>query len=67
MVQTFQLSGRGSYGTALKVAPMTTEEEVNVKKCFQVNGTQEEKVKPQSVLPDLMRFEVPATLTPYLK
>lgn len=58
MVQTYQLSGMGKFGTSLKVAPMTTEEELNAVKCFQVDGTQDTKIKPQSVLPDLSGFQV---------
>lgn len=58
MVQTYQLSGKGEFGTSLKVAPMTTEKELNAIKCFQVNGTQDEKIKPQSTLPDLSGFQV---------
>lgn len=58
MVQTYQLSGQGQYGTSLKVAPMTTEVELNTIKCFRVDGSQEQKIKPQSVLPDLSGFQL---------
>nr|AZG05361.1 digestive cysteine proteinase 1 [Matsumurasca onukii] len=56
LVKTYQLSGQGQYGTSIKIAPMTTEEEANVYRCFQVNGSQEVKISPQSVLPDLTNF-----------
>ena len=58
MVKTYQLTQSGEYGQFLKVAPVTTESEMNVQTCLQLNGTKEMKVKPQSVLPDLTGFEV---------
>lgn len=58
MVKTYQLSTVGNFGTSLKVAPMTTETELNAVKCFQVNGTQDRKIKPQSVLPAMDGFEM---------
>ncbi|CAG9764807.1 unnamed protein product [Ceutorhynchus assimilis] len=56
MVQTYQLAKKG-YGTSIKIAPVTTEEELNAKTCLQVNGTSEEPIAPQTVLPDLTGFE----------
>ncbi|XP_056645189.1 digestive cysteine proteinase 1 [Diorhabda sublineata] len=60
MVQTYQLGGTG-YGTSLKVAPITTETEENVRTCLQVNGTSENRITPQSVLPDLTDFKKEGT------
>ncbi|XP_063905776.1 digestive cysteine proteinase 1 [Zophobas morio] len=57
MVKTYQLSTTGSYGTSLKIAPVTTEAEKNAKTCLQVNGTQDYHIKPQIILPDLTNFE----------
>lgn len=57
MVKTYQLSGVTKYGTSLKVAPITTEQELNSNKCLQVNGSVEAKIEPQSVLPSLVDFE----------
>lgn len=57
MVKTYQLTQTGEYGQFLKVAPVTTETQMNVQTCLQLNGTKEMKVKPQSVLPDLTGFE----------
>nr|CAH7744140.1 unnamed protein product [Callosobruchus chinensis] len=56
MVKTYQLGGNG-FGTSIKIAPITTEHELNVKTCLQVNGTAEDKILPQTVLPALTNFE----------
>lgn len=56
MVKTYQLGKDGS-GTSLKIAPITTETEVNVRTCLQVNGSQDQPISPQTVLPDLTGFE----------
>nr|QOV03073.1 cathepsin L2 [Dysdercus peruvianus] len=57
MVKTLQLSSEGKFGVSLKLAPMTTDERLNVPSCFQVNGTVDEKITPQTILPDLSDFE----------
>lgn len=57
MVKTYQLGKKGTYGTSLKVAPVTTETELNTKTCLQVNGSSEITIEPQSVLPSLVGFE----------
>lgn len=68
MVKTYQLSGVTKYGTSLKVAPITTEHELNSDKCLQVNGSVEAKIEPQSVLPSLVGFEcIGNYLTLYLQ
>lgn len=56
MVKTFQLGDSG-YGTSLKIAPVTTETEENAITCLQVNGTSENKIVPQAILPSLNGFE----------
>lgn len=56
MVKTYQLGDTG-YGTSLKIAPITTETEENTITCLQVNGTQENKIVPQAILPSLEGFE----------
>lgn len=56
MVNTYQLGNNG-YGTSIKIAPVTTEEEQNARTCLQVNGTAEQRISPQTVLPDLTGFE----------
>ncbi|KAG8297009.1 hypothetical protein J6590_044662 [Homalodisca vitripennis] len=58
MVKTYQLSTETQFGISRKLAPMTTETELNTIKCFQVNGTQKDKIRIQSVLPDLTGFEM---------
>ncbi|KAJ8970055.1 hypothetical protein NQ317_012030 [Molorchus minor] len=56
MVKTYQLGGSG-YGTSLKLAPVTTETEENIESCLQVNGTNENRIVPQAILPNLEGFE----------
>lgn len=58
MAQTYQLTREGQFGSSLKVVPVTTEQETNVKTCLQANGTLQNKIMPQSVLPDLTEFKV---------
>ncbi|XP_076127252.1 digestive cysteine proteinase 2 isoform X2 [Alosa pseudoharengus] len=56
-VSTYQLSAQKPAGVAYKVTPVTTETEMNVMKCFQVNGTKEDPVLPQVALPDTRSFQ----------
>ncbi|CAL8294687.1 unnamed protein product [Merluccius merluccius] len=56
-VSTYQLAGEQSLGVSYKITPETTEEELNVMKCFQVNGTAKEPVSPQGTVPDLQGFQ----------
>ncbi|XP_066494604.1 digestive cysteine proteinase 2-like [Tiliqua scincoides] len=56
-VVTWQLGSIEPHGTLYKLTPHTTEKEVNMLTCFQVNGTKEEHVKPQSVFPDMKHFQ----------
>lgn len=57
MVKTYQLGSLGPYGASLKIAPVTTEDELNERTCLQVNGTSDYSIKPQSILPSLIGFE----------
>lgn len=57
-VSTYQLGGEQPWGASYKISPETNEVELNVMKCFQVNGTKEEVVTPQAVLPQLQGFQV---------
>ncbi|XP_072394536.1 digestive cysteine proteinase 2-like [Diabrotica undecimpunctata] len=56
MVKTYQLGENGN-GVQLKVIPFTTEDVLNQITCFQVNGTEDDSVTSQSILPDLEGFE----------
>uniref|UniRef100_A0A8C5EXA4 Digestive cysteine proteinase 2-like n=1 Tax=Gouania willdenowi TaxID=441366 RepID=A0A8C5EXA4_GOUWI len=56
-VSTYQLGSDKDFGTSYKISPETTEAELNVMKCFQVNGTKEEAVTTQSTLPDVQGFQ----------
>lgn len=58
MVKTFQLSHKGPYGTSIKIAPVTTESELNAETCLEVNGTNELKIHPQAIIPDTTGMEV---------
>lgn len=57
MVKTYQLTKVNTFGTLLKIAPMTTEKVMNKMSCFQVNGTQDQSVAVQSILPDTAQFK----------
>lgn len=57
-MSTYQLGGEQQWGTMYKISPETNEVEMNVIKCFQVNGTKEEVVTPQAALPQLQGFQV---------
>ncbi|KAM6958953.1 digestive cysteine proteinase 1 [Aplochiton taeniatus] len=56
-VSTYQLGAEKPWGVSYKISPETTEEELNLMKCFQVNGTQTEQVTPQATLPDVQGFQ----------
>ncbi|XP_049834066.1 digestive cysteine proteinase 1 [Schistocerca gregaria] len=58
MVKTFQLSKSSKYGTSIKVAPVSTDTQLNKQTCLQVNGTDKFKIEPQAVLPDLSDFQL---------
>ncbi|XP_029426968.1 digestive cysteine proteinase 2-like isoform X2 [Rhinatrema bivittatum] len=57
-VITFQHGFEKPFGVGYKITPETTETEVNVRKCFQVNGTAQSPILPQSVLPSLEGFQL---------
>lgn len=57
-VSTYQLGNENPWGASYKITPETTEVELNVMKCFQVNGTKDEVVTPQGSLPDTQDFQV---------
>lgn len=65
MVKTYQLKNFGQYGTSLKIAPVTTEDILNVNECLQVNGTEEMSIEVQSILPELTGFECIGNLRSY--
>ncbi|XP_013921030.1 PREDICTED: digestive cysteine proteinase 2-like [Thamnophis sirtalis] len=56
-VVTLQLGCLEPYGALFKITPATTENVVNMQKCFLLNGTKESKVKPQGVFPDMKDFK----------
>ncbi|KAM6428355.1 digestive cysteine proteinase 2-like isoform 1-T3 [Liasis olivaceus] len=56
-VITYQLGNVKPFGVSFKVTPETTETKVNIKKCFQINGTSENPIVPQSVFPNLTGFQ----------
>lgn len=58
MVKTFQLTHKGQYGASIKLAPVTTETVNNEETCLQVNGTNDFKIQPQSIIPDASEMEV---------
>ncbi|XP_059485650.1 digestive cysteine proteinase 1 [Neocloeon triangulifer] len=57
MVKTYQLGKEGPNGVSRKLAPVTTETQLNEETCLQVDGSADNSVTPQSILPDLTGFE----------
>uniref|UniRef100_UPI00398EC444 digestive cysteine proteinase 2-like n=1 Tax=Pristiophorus japonicus TaxID=55135 RepID=UPI00398EC444 len=55
-VVTLQHAFEKPAGISYKISPETTETELNVIKCFQVNGTIDNPVHPQSIFPSLKDF-----------
>lgn len=60
IMQTYQIGSRGGadYGSDAKVIPVTTEDYINVKQCFYVNGTATGPVSPQNIFPDITGFKM---------
>ena len=56
--KTFQRADVKPYGASYRICPETTETQLNVMSCFEVNGTKDATVAIQTVLPDLTNFEV---------
>lgn len=63
MVKTYQLANENRYGTSLKIAPVTTSSELNKETCLMVNGSAENVVEMQAILPDAKNFALIATET----
>lgn len=61
MVQTYQLTKEGDYGTSLKVAPVTNRETMNKQTCLQVNGSSDNPISVQGILPDTKNFKLAGT------
>lgn len=60
MVSTIQLAPTSptDFGIGIKISPMTDEVQTNVKTCFWINGTKEEPLSIQGVIPDTREFTV---------
>ncbi|XP_077193882.1 digestive cysteine proteinase 1-like [Paroedura picta] len=56
-VITYQLGSWQPFGASFKITPETTETSLNIRKCFQVNGTSELPIRPQNVFPALTEFQ----------
>ncbi|XP_009083408.1 PREDICTED: counting factor associated protein D-like [Acanthisitta chloris] len=56
-VVTYQFGSIEPFGASFKVTPETTETEVNIRKCFRINGTNGDLITPQSVFPSLENFK----------
>ena len=63
MDETIQRADVKPYGASYRVCPETTETQLNVMSCFEVNGTKDAAVAIQTVLPDLTNFKVLAEHT----
>lgn len=60
-VHTFLIGNDLDYGAIYKITPVTTKTEIQAIKCFQLNGTKDDPIRPQAALPDLQNFEVCTT------
>lgn len=58
MMKTYQFANEGPFGSAKKIAPLTTETVQNQNSCFGVYGDADEPVQPESVLPDISDFKL---------
>lgn len=63
MVKTYQLTKAGEFGTSLKVAPVSTRQQLNKETCLQVNGTADNAIEVQSILPNAKEFKLEGTET----
>ncbi|RXN35843.1 counting factor associated D-like protein [Labeo rohita] len=57
-VQTFLIGNYFDYGAIYKITPVSNETEIQAIKCFQLNGTKKDPIRPQAALPDLQGFEI---------
>lgn len=58
MVKTYQLTKQGSYGVSLKLAPVTTQSQTNKETCLQVNGSADNAIAVQGILPYAKDFKL---------
>uniref|UniRef100_T1GHQ4 Peptidase C1A papain C-terminal domain-containing protein n=1 Tax=Megaselia scalaris TaxID=36166 RepID=T1GHQ4_MEGSC len=56
MVKTYQLSNEGDFGISLKLAPIAMDSYTSTEVCLQVNGTKEDAIEIQSILPNTKDF-----------
>jgi C1A family cysteine protease len=56
VAKTYQLSKVNEHGVMRKIVPMTTNDLINQLTCFEVNGTADSEIQPQSILPDVTNF-----------
>ncbi|EAA06994.2 AGAP010645-PA, partial [Anopheles gambiae str. PEST] len=61
MVKTYQLTKQGDYGVSLKLAPVTTQNQMNKETCLQVNGSASYKIDVQGILPYVRDFQLLGT------
>ncbi|XP_058066919.1 digestive cysteine proteinase 1 [Anopheles bellator] len=61
MVKTYQLTKQGTYGVSLKLAPVTTQTQSNKETCLQVNGSADNAIAVQGILPYAKDFKLVGT------
>ena len=61
MVKTYQLGHLADFGSSLKIAPISTNDELNTVTCLEVNGTADFKIIPQTILPNCTGFTLAGT------
>lgn len=61
MVKTYQLTKQGDFGVSLKLAPVSTKDQMNKETCLQVNGTTDDAIEVQGILPYVKDFTLLGT------
>lgn len=60
-MKTYQLSNEGNFGISLKLAPIAMDSYTSTEVCLQVNGTKEDAIEIQSILPNTKDFTLETT------
>ena len=61
-MKTYQLVHENTFGTSLKIAPISTNDYMNKQTCLQVNGSSEYRIQVQSILPNVKNFTLVDTV-----
>lgn len=61
-VRTYQLTHEGQFGTYIKIAPVSTDDYTSSQTCLQVNGSSDNHIDIQSILPMVKDFSLVDTV-----